>query len=275
VASKFYMEYDDMLTFEVINSVLINGGGAGGVDNPQFILAVKYTHEVTLPLGGAVHMETGQFLYNTDPAPAPWTIARIGSVPRGVGFVAHGNVSTQGLMDVFREQERANELSNLDSLIPNLSDMLPELKSRLKHQIMSHQGMSGLNSSYADAGGNLMLGDVLKRAGSELLGNSSGLRPLRATRLQLGAYSDKDFAMMEYLRAQTPIEAFTSTFWLFENASVPVLQYFQNAVLAFGLRSDAPPLCYNTTPVPSHCLQRWPHVQVSTLTKVRDSEVCP
>ena len=64
------------------------------------------------------------------------------------------------------------------------------------------------------------------------------------------------------------LEDFQSTFWLFDNLTTPVLQYFQNVNFLFGLKDGRGEPCFGDRPA-SECLLSWPHTQLSTLVKVR------
>lgn len=270
-----YVEYTETMKFEPIAGLVLNRGfkDADHVGQEevveQKIYGMAYVQQLKGVFGQGVHAESGQWLFNSAPGVSNWSIAKVSAIPHGAGLVAYGaSVTIQDEAEVAREQEQINKLATLGLSEHIRSEMVKGIQRSIDiHRSIGLYKLLGM--SY-----HLNFGDVLQKARAGLVADGVG-GDLRARRLEIKTDQvGSGFTMMEDVRLQTPVSDFSGVYWIFENSTTQILQYFQNVYLNFEMKQDAPSSCYDKSPVEPSCLNAWPHFQLATLVKVKDYDDC-
>lgn len=269
-AFGLYAEYNETLTFEPLARPAHNRVRWGGGEQ-QLLYGLQARQLAEGPHGNPLHVEVGQLLY--DPAPpsnTSWTLARTGSLPHGASFVAVGGGAIQDYADILIEQEKINGLTNLDFDL----DWLANETSRLHYAVKNYSFSAGNASvpkapAWASLASRGLFGDVLRHSLIDRLSAvSEGSASHRAWRFQ--TYAPRMSETPDPFHTRVGLESFQSTFWLFENLTTPVLQYFQNVNFRFGPNTSSS--CMSGSGA-LDCRKAWPHFQLATLVKVRDYNV--
>jgi len=270
-AYPLYAEYNETLTFEPLARPGHNRGQWGV--GQQLLYGLQVKQSVAGPFGNPLHVEVGQIL--NDPAPrsdASPTLTRTVALPHGVSLVASGGSAIRDAPDILMEQASINNLTNLGVDPDWLRNENDRIAVALAHYWRAG-GWSGQTTSgwmpYVET---WSFGDILRQSLLDHLATEGdiGGASQRAWRLQMQAPTVSSTPEMSQDR--TGLKNFQGTFWLFENLTTPVLQYFQNVDFSFGLRSDAPSSCLEDDSAPE-CRKVWPHFQLATLIKVRDYQI--
>jgi hypothetical protein len=232
--------YYETITFTAIGAPVPNRGGA----TEQFITGLTYELTVIDKLTqGVLHVENGMWLNMADvqaqpdgpvkaAAPAPFTIARMSSIPHGDALMALGNATTSGGKFA----------------IPDMN-ALPIDMGRPDFGYLDAYKIIQQFPQFSARNPNLML---QKAIANQTIGNVTTI--FVDTQNQGGNISNIPF-IHEHVNASR----FMSTFWIedvtMDGINFKQLQYSQQADLDFLPKFGIPGLIM------------WPHVNVNTLRK--------
>jgi len=270
-AYALYAEYNETLTFEPLPRPAHNRGQWGV--GQQLLYGLQVKQFVQGPHDNPLHFELGEILYDdAPPSNSSSTLIRTLSVPHGVSLTASGGSDIRGVPDILLEQARINNLTNLGVD----SDWLENEAGRLAYALNNYTWAAGRyqfkSPQWASNVKTGSFGDILRQSLLDHLAAEGDIGGAAHSAWRLQVQASTVSSPPEFSQDRTGLANFQSTYWLYENLTTPVLQYFQNVGFSFGLRSDAPSSCLEDDSAPE-CKKVWPHFQLSTLVKVRDYEI--
>ena len=249
-------QYNETLTFELVDKAVPNRGVGGGIQTDQFVVTIDYLQTIKQvaavdePVSGeaggpdlAIHHEPGLWLHMANETTDGIDIARLASIPHGDSVLALGRSETVTGAAQIPDTSGLPIGVPQDLSIPYLEPYRIFDTNPFKGTVAA-PGFPGFNPAHPN--------ELLKLA-------NEGVDIVKTTVLNVDSTIEQaSVANIPFIVRQANAASMNSTFWIQELADGTLrLQYTQAVILDFFDRVDGLPGRIG-----------WPHVSINTLMKV-------